>query len=322
MSNSKHILITGGAGFIGSQTAEFLLNRGDRVTVIDAFAYSYDPIHKEHNVTLLERHAGFKLLRADIRDTDVLETFFAEDPPDAVIHLAARAGVRPSLLDPADYADINIRGTITILEKMKKYGCTQMVFASSSSVYGSRNQGPFKETDNVDVPVSPYAATKRAGELICATYNHLYNMDITCLRFFTVYGPRQRPEMAIHLFADRIRRGQAISMFGDGSSMRDYTFVADIVKGVVSALDKPMGYQIINLGNSSPIRLDGLIAAIAEAVGKEPIIERLPDQPGDVPMTFASVDRATRLLGYQPDTPLLDGLRLFVAWLNEYDPIA
>ena len=247
--------------------------------------------------------------------------FFQNDCPDAVIHLAARAGVRPSLLDPEEYSDINIRGTLTILECMRAYGCRQMVFASSSSVYGARNQGPFAETDNVDVPVSPYAATKQAGELICATYNHLYKMDISCLRFFTVYGPRQRPEMAIHLFTDRIRKGLPITMFGDGSSMRDYTFVEDIVQGVVAALDRPMGYRIINLGNSSPIRLDGLIAAISEAVGKPAIIEQLPDQPGDVPMTFASVNRATKLLDYQPNTPLLDGLKAFVSWLNAYDPI-
>ncbi|MGC6510786.1 MAG: NAD-dependent epimerase/dehydratase family protein [Myxococcota bacterium] len=321
MNASRHILITGGAGFIGSHTAEHLLRRGDRVTVIDAFAYSYDPIHKEHNVTLLSAYEGFSLIRADIRDKAVLEELFQNDCPDAVIHLAARAGVRPSLLDPEEYSDINIRGTLTILECMREYGCQQMVFASSSSVYGSRNKGPFSETDNVDVPVSPYAATKRAGELICATYNHLYNMDISCLRFFTVYGPRQRPEMAIHLFADRIRKGLPITMFGDGSSMRDYTFVEDIVQGVVAALDRPMGYRIINLGNSSPIRLDGLIKAVSEAVGKKAIVNQLPDQPGDVPMTFASVDRATQLLNYQPNTPLLDGLKVFVTWLNEYDPL-
>ncbi|MEC8379787.1 MAG: NAD-dependent epimerase/dehydratase family protein [Myxococcota bacterium] len=321
MNASRHILITGGAGFIGSHTAEHLLRRGDRVTVLDAFAYSYDPIHKEHNVTLLSAYEGFCLIRADIRDKAVLEELFQNDCPDAVIHLAARAGVRPSLLDPEEYSDINIRGTLTILECMREYGCQQMVFASSSSVYGSRNKGPFSETDNVDVPVSPYAATKRAGELICATYNHLYNMDISCLRFFTVYGPRQRPEMAIHLFADRIRKGLPITMFGDGSSMRDYTFVEDIVQGVVAALDRPMGYRIINLGNSSPIRLDGLIKAVSEAVGKKAIVNQLPDQPGDVPMTFASVDRATQLLNYQPNTPLLDGLKAFVTWLNEYDPL-
>lgn len=321
MTQKRHILITGGAGFIGSHTAEHLLRRGDRVTVLDAFAYSYDPIHKEHNVKLLAQHSGFRLIRADIRDKDTLVDLFKNDRPDAVIHLAARAGVRPSLLEPEDYSDINIRGSLTILETMREFGCTQMVFASSSSVYGSRNKGPFAETDNVDVPVSPYAATKRAGELICATYNHLYKMDITCLRFFTVYGPRQRPEMAIHLFADHIRRGRPITMFGDGSSMRDYTFVEDIVQGVVSALDNPMGYEIINLGNSSPIRLDGLISAISEAVGKDPIIEQLPDQPGDVPMTFASVSRAQSLLNYKPDTPLLSGLKKFVEWLNVYDPI-
>ena len=316
-----HIVITGGAGFIGSQTAEALLKRGDTVSVIDVFGYGYDPIHKEHNVGLLSKYAGFKLYRGDIRDRALLRQMFSDDTPDVVVHLAARAGVRPSLLEPASYSDINITGTLEIMETMREFNCERLVFASSSSVYGSRTKGPFRETDNVDIPASPYAATKRAGEIFCANYHYLYKMHCTCLRFFTVYGPRQRPEMAIHLFADKIRRGNAITMFGDGSSIRDYTFVADIVKGVIAAVDTPLGFEIINLGNCSPIRLDRLIEKISGAVGQDAIIEHLPNQPGDVPMTFAEVSKAQQLLGYAPDTPLDVGLKSFVDWLNEYDPI-
>lgn len=316
-----HVIITGGAGFIGSQTAEALLKRGDTVSVIDAFDYGYDPKHKEHNVQLLSKFEGFKLYRGDIRDRALLTQMFSDNPPDVVVHLAARAGVRPSLLEPDSYTDINITGTLRIMETMRQFGCNRLVFASSSSVYGSRTQGPFRETDNVDTPASPYAATKRAGELFCANYHYLYNMQCTCLRFFTVYGPRQRPEMAIHLFADKIRRSEEITMFGDGSSIRDYTFVDDIVRGVVAAIDNPLGFEIINLGNCSPIRLDKLIEKISNAVGKAPIIRRLPDQPGDVPMTFAEVSKAKELLGYAPDTPLDHGLKVFVDWMNAYDPI-
>ncbi|MDG1481107.1 MAG: NAD-dependent epimerase/dehydratase family protein [Myxococcota bacterium] len=315
-----HVFVTGAAGFIASHTVERLLQRGDRVTGIDAFDFGYDPALKEANAKRLAAHENFTLYRGDIRDKALLEQIFDADRPDVVVHLAARAGVRPSLVDPTSYIDINMTGTTRILEAMQARDMTRMVFASSSSVYGSRDQGPFRETDDVSIPVSPYAATKRAGELICATWNHLYGTHTTCLRFFTVYGPRQRPEMAIHLFADRIRRGQEITMFGDGSSLRDYTFVSDIVDGVVAAVDRPLGYEIINLGNNTPNRLDDLIAAIGEAVGKAPIITQLPDQPGDVPMTFASVEKAKRLLDFEPSTPLLEGLKQFVAWLDENHP--
>jgi UDP-glucuronate 4-epimerase len=316
-----HVFVTGAAGFIGSHTAERLRSRGDRVTGIDAFDFGYDPALKEANAARLARHDGFTLHRGDIRDKALLERIFDEDRPDVVVHLAARAGVRPSLLDPVSYIDINLTGTTRILEAMTARDMDRLVFASSSSVYGARERGPFRETDDVSVPVSPYAATKRAGELLCATWNHLYGTHTTCLRFFTVYGPRQRPEMAIHLFADRIRRGTEITMFGDGSSLRDYTFVDDIVDGVVAAVDRPLGYEIINLGNNTPNRLDDLIAAIGEAVGRPPVIRQLPDQPGDVPMTFASVEKAGRLLDFSPSTPLLDGLKKFVAWLDETHPV-
>ena len=312
-----HVFITGGAGFIGSHTAEHLIKRGDSVSILDAFDFGYDPRLKEANAVQLSAYPECKLYRGDIRDRDLLNQIFSERKPDVVVHLAARAGVRPSLLDPLSYSDINIQGTINILETMRAHQVNRLVFASSSSVYGSRNKGPFRESDSVNVPVSPYAATKRAGELICATYHHLYQMNATCLRFFTVYGPRQRPEMAIHLFAEKIKNGETITMFGDGSSLRDYTFVDDIVRGVLAAIDRPLGYQIVNLGNCSPIRLDRLIQKISEAVGTPAIVEQMPDQPGDVPMTFADVTRAQTLLGYAPDTPLDTGLRTFVSWLEQ-----
>jgi UDP-glucuronate 4-epimerase len=314
----KTILITGGVGFIGSHTAEFLLNRGDRVVALDAFNFSYDPIHKEHNATLLQKHEQFRLVRGDIRDVSLVKEIFTTENIDCIIHLAARAGVRPSLLEPTSYMDINITGTMNLLEAMRTHNVDHMVFASSSSVYGSRTEGPFRESDNVDIPASPYAATKKACELLCANWNYLYNSHITCLRFFTVYGPRQRPEMAIHLFASKISKGEEITMFGDGSSIRDYTYIEDIVQGVVTAVDRKMGFEIINLGNSNPIRLDELIASISKVVQREAIIKQLPDQPGDVPMTFADVNKAKRVLDYSPQTKIVDGIQKFWDWKKTY----
>lgn len=314
----KTILITGGVGFIGSHTAEFLLNRGDRVVALDAFNFSYDPIHKEHNATLLQKHAQFRLVRGDIRDVSLVKEIFTTESIDCIIHLAARAGVRPSLLEPTSYMDINITGTMNLLEAMRTHDVDHMVFASSSSVYGSRTEGPFRESDNVDIPASPYAATKKACELLCANWNYLYNSHITCLRFFTVYGPRQRPEMAIHLFASKISKGEEITMFGDGSSIRDYTYIEDIVQGVVTAVDRKMGFEIINLGNSNPIRLDELIASISKVVQREAIIKQLPDQPGDVPMTFADVSKAQKVLDYSPQTKIVDGIQKFWDWKKTY----
>jgi UDP-glucuronate 4-epimerase len=318
---SKHIFITGGAGFIGSHTAQALLARGDKVTIVDAFDFGYDPQIKEHNARILRTHEHCVLHRGDIRNADLLNQIFRRNPPDVVVHLAARAGVRPSLEDPASYSDINITGTIRILEAMRDHKIPHLVFASSSSIYGSRKQGPFRESDNVDIPASAYAATKKAGELFCANFHYLYGISASCLRFFTVYGPRQRPEMAIHLFADRIRKGIPITMFGDGSSLRDYTFVSDIVSGICNAIDKPVGYEVMNLGNGSPIRLDSLISTIEDAVGRPAIIKRLPDQPGDVPMTFADISKAKEKIGYAPQTSIQDGIQEFVSWLNEYAPI-
>ena len=318
---SKNIFLTGGAGFIGFHTAEYLLKRGDQVTVLDAFDFGYDQKLKELNAVDLQKYPNCTLYRGDIRDQPLLDKIFSSSKPDVVVHLAARAGVRPSLADPTSYSDINITGTLRILEAMRKHKLEHIVFASSSSVYGARKQGPFKEEDNVDIPASPYAATKKSGELFCANWHYLYGTHTTCLRFFTVYGPRQRPEMAIHLFTDRILRGLPITMFGDGSSVRDYTYVGDIVKGVVAAIDRRLGFKIINLGNGSPIRLDSLIQNISKAVGKEAIVHQMDDQPGDVPMTFASVERAKKYLQYAPNTPIEFGLQKFVEWYTAYQKI-
>ncbi|MCB9762960.1 MAG: GDP-mannose 4,6-dehydratase [Alphaproteobacteria bacterium] len=315
-----HVLITGGAGFIGSHTAEALLARGDRVTVLDAFDFGYDPALKAENVREALAHPGYRLVRGDIRDAALLAHLFTTDRPDVVVHLAARAGVRPSLVDPHSYIDVNLRGTTTLLEAMRDHGLDRLVFASSSSVYGARGSGTFKESDVVDVPASPYAATKRAGELLTATWHHLYGIQATCLRFFTVYGPRQRPDMAIRIFCERVRAGEPITMFGDGSSERDYTFVDDIVAGVVSAVDRPLGHCVLNLGNAEPVRLDTLIRKIGQATGCAPLVTRSGDQPGDVPRTCADVSRAEALLDYRPTTPLDVGLRRFVRWLGARTP--
>ncbi len=314
-----HVLVTGGAGFIGSHLSAALLRRGDQVTALDAFAFGYDSRLKEANAARLLEHDRFSLVRGDIRDRALLAKVFGDDPPDAVVHLAARAGVRASLAEPGEYADVNINGTINILEAMRAAGVDRLVFASSSSVYGARTDPPFRESDDVSVPASPYAATKRAGELLCATWSHLYGMKTTCLRFFTVYGPRQRPDMAICKFATALRHGHALTLFGDGRSSRDYTFVDDIVQGIIAAVDRPMAHAIINLGNHAPVELGALVAALGRAVGAEPVIERLPDQPGDVPTTCADITRARVLLDYHPTVSLEDGLARVAAWLGATD---
>jgi len=233
-----------------------------------------------------------------------------------VVHLAAKAGVRPSIADPVSYMDVNINGTVVMLEAARKHNVKKFIFASSSSVYGNNEKVPFAETDNVDYPISPYAATKKAGELICHTYGHLYGIGMTCLRFFTVYGPRQRPDLAIHKFARLIEAGKPIPVFGDGSMRRDFTYIDDIIDGVTAAIDRCAGYEIYNLGESRPIRLDALIAAIERALGKKAIIDRRPEQPGDVIQTYADVNKAVEQLGYRPQTELADGLTQFVHWLR------
>jgi UDP-glucuronate 4-epimerase len=313
------ILITGGAGFIGSHVCEALLARGDRVTVLDNFNDFYDPAIKRGNAErLVER--GARLVEGDIRDEALLDRLLVEDAPDAVIHLAAMAGVRPSLLDPLHYEDVNVRATLLMLERLKQRPTTRFVFASSSSVYGANEKAPFSETDDIHQPISPYAATKRAGELHCFTYHHLYAIPTSCLRFFTVYGPRQRPEMAIHKFVAATLERRPITMFGDGSTRRDYTYVADIVDGVVKALDHCAGYEIYNLGESQTVSLAEMIEEVGRACGVEPIVERSSMQPGDVLITYADVSKAKERLGYAPSTDIRTGLEHFVDWYRTEGP--
>lgn len=319
------VLLTGAAGFIGSQVAEALIQRGDTVVGVDNFNDFYDPRIKEANIDELRTRdpdGRFELIRADlVTDVGRIEALFS-DPgrrPDVVCHLAAWAGVRPSIQRPLVYQANNIEGTNRLLELARRHEVKPFVFASSSSVYGARREVPFREDDRVDDPISPYAATKKAGELLGYTYHHLFGTHFIGLRFFTVYGPRQRPEMAIHLFADRILDGRPIRVFGDGSSSRDYTYIDDCVAGVVASIDRASttpGYRIYNLGKSETTSLDELVRTIEEAAGRNAIIEREADQPGDVPRTFADVSRAKAELGYDPKTPVSEGIPRFVAWLK------
>ncbi len=306
-----HYLITGGAGFIGSHVGEALLARGDSLTVLDNFNRFYDPAIKRSNISLLK---GAQLIEGDIRDQGLVGELFASQRFDGVVHLAAMAGVRPSLLDPLLYEDVNVRGSLILLEAARRQPGLRFVFASSSSVYGANERVPFSETDDIHRPVSPYAATKRAGELHGYTYHHLYGIPFTGLRFFTVYGERQRPEMAIHKFVKAAFEGTPVPFYGDGSTRRDYTYIADIVDGVVRALDRCAGYELYNLGESQTISLAELVAAIELATGRKMLLDRQPMQPGDVLVTYADVSKARQKLGYEPRTALAEGLRRFVAW--------
>ena len=312
----RSALVTGAAGFIGSHLAERLLAGGVRVVGLDAFDAFYDPGLKERNVEAALRHRGYRLVRGDIRDGGALETAFAGEPHDAVIHLAARAGVRPSIEDPVLYASVNLDGTAKVLEAARRHGVPTFVFGSSSSVYGNNPKVPFAEDDPVDRPISPYAATKRAGELMAHTYHHLFGMDVACLRFFTVYGPRQRPDLAIRKFATRIAAGETVPQFGDGSSARDYTYVDDIVDGILLAAERIRGFRIWNLGGSSPISLSAMIDAIARGLGTPARRELLPMQPGDVERTWADVARASDELGWSPRVGFDEGISRFLDWFR------
>jgi len=312
-----NILVTGGAGFIGSHLVDRLLEEGHRVICLDNFDSFYDPAVKRRNLAQALPNPRFRLIEGDLRDERTLEKIFREEKVDIVAHLAARAGVRPSVENPALYGDVNVRGTIQLLESCRRRGVGRFIFASSSSVYGNNSRVPFSEEDPVDTPISPYAATKRAGELLCHTYHHLYGMDIACLRYFTVYGPRQRPEMAIHHFTRSIHEGKKISIYGDGSSRRDYTYIDDALEGTLGALRREHGFQIYNIGESQTITLSSLIQALEKVVGKRAIIEYLPEQPGDVKQTFADIRKAREQLGYHPKTDIHEGLRRFVRWFKE-----
>ncbi|MGC9319375.1 MAG: GDP-mannose 4,6-dehydratase [Armatimonadota bacterium] len=310
------ILVTGAAGFIGSHLSEALVARGDRVIGLDNFDPYYDPAIKRRNVAELVQDERFQLIEGDICDPEAVERAFGYGL-DGVIHLAARAGVRPSIEDPVAYARVNVDGTAVLLQAAREHGLDRFVFGSSSSVYGAANEVPFSEDQRVDRPISPYAASKVGAEALCYTWHHLYRMAIVVLRFFTVYGPRQRPDLAINKFVRLLEAGEPIPQYGDGSSSRDYTYVADIVRGIIAAWESDLQWEIINLGSSAPVRLDEMIAAVGEAVGVEPVVEVLEDQPGDVPRTYASIDRARRLLGWEPRWSLAEGLREFVAWHRE-----
>ncbi len=290
---------------------------GSRVIGLDNLDPFYDPAIKRRNLQGLLRDKRFTFAEGDIRDASCAQNLMKKERPDCVVHLAARAGVRPSIEDPVGYTDVNLNGTAVMLEAAHHCGIGRFIFASSSSVYGNNPKVPFSETDPVDNPISPYAATKKAGELLCHTYSHLYGMPVTCLRFFTVYGPRQRPDLAIHKFARLIEAGQPIPVFGDGSMERDFTYIDDILDGVTAAIEKCRGYAIYNLGESRPVRLDVLIGELEKALGKKAIRTVLPMQPGDVLRTYADVTRARRDLGYQPKTELRYGLARFVEWMRQ-----
>ena len=310
------VLVTGAAGFIGSHLSERLLADGWTVVGVDNFDDFYDPQIKRRNIDACVKNSNFRLIEADIRDRAAMDKA-ASDSVDIIVHLAARAGVRPSIAQPLLYADVNVNGTVVLLEAAKKHKVAKFIFGSSSSVYGNNEKVPFSEDDNVDFPISPYAATKKAGELICHTYHHLYGMAMTCLRFFTVYGPRQRPDLAIHKFARLIGEGKPIPVYGDGTMMRDFTYIDDIIDGTVAAMHKCAGFNIYNLGESKPITVNDLIAEIEKALGKKAVKEHVLPQPGDVERTYADVTKAVRELSYKPATPIETGLAKFAAWLRE-----
>lgn len=308
------ILITGGAGFIGSHLVDRLLERGREVVCLDDFNDSYDPAVKRRNISPVLGNPLFTLVEGDIRDKDLLQGLCREHRFGTIVHLAARAGVRESLKDPLLYEEVNCLGTLNLLECARRHGIRHFVFGSSSSIYGANAKVPFSEEDKVDRPISPYAATKRSCELLCYTYHHLCGLNVTALRFFTVYGPRQRPEMAIYRFTRRILSGEPIELYGDGTSRRDYTYIDDILDGLLKAIDRPFPFEIFNLGESQTVELAGLIRIIEEATGKRAVIKRLPPQPGDTPVTYADIGKAKAMLGYSPRVGIEEGIGKFVEW--------
>jgi UDP-glucuronate 4-epimerase len=316
------ILVTGGAGFIGSHVCERLLREAYEVVIVDQLNDYYPRAMKLQNLEAVRRTGPVIFYEADICDAGRMGEILRQHRPDAVIHLAARAGVRPSIQDPLLYERVNIHGTMVLLEAVRQVGVRKFVFASSSSIYGISNHVPFSEDDPLNLPVSPYAATKLAGEKICYTYSHLYGIAVVCLRLFTVHGPRQRPDLAIRKFAELITGGKPVPVFGDGSTGRDYTFVDDIASGILAGLRHDCRYEVFNLGNSHPVTLARLVETLEHQLGMRAKIERLPDQPGDVPITYANIAKAQRLLGYQPQTSFDDGIRKFLDWHLAKDRIA
>ena len=315
---SKNILVTGGAGFIGSHLVDCLLAEvGWNVTVVDDLNDFYSPEIKRANLIKVAGKGDFRFVELDIRNAEKLRDAFDDGGFDCIVHLAARAGVRPSLRQPKLYAETNINGTLNLLELARDYGVKQFVFGSSSSVYGINCKVPFAEDDRIHQPISPYAATKAAGELLCHTYSHLYDIRTVCLRFFTVYGARQRPDLAIHKFSRLISDGKPIQVFGDGTTRRDYTYIDDIIQGVRAAIgyDGSM-HDVFNLGESETTQLNRLIELLEESLDAKAVIDRQPMQPGDVPVTFADISKARKLLGYNPQTKIEDGIPKFVEWFR------
>jgi UDP-glucuronate 4-epimerase len=313
-------MITGAAGFIGSHLAERLLERGDAIIAVDDFNDSYDPAVKRTNIDRAQQYDRYTLYETDICDEPALPAIFEREQPDVVVHLAARAGVRPSLKDPNLYHRVNVIGGQHVLDACRDFKPSHLVFASSSSVYGGCTEVPFREDNPVHRPISPYAATKRMNELQAHVYSHVYGLNVTMLRFFTVYGPRQRPDMAIHQFTKRILEGRPVPMFGDGTTQRDYTYIDDIIDGVIHCVDKPFRYEIFNLGEHYTTSLRDLIDLIARHCGRPAIIDPQPLQPGDVTITYADVTHARDLLGYNPKVGMEEGIRRFVAWYKETHP--
>jgi UDP-glucuronate 4-epimerase len=314
----KNILVTGGAGFIGSHLVDRLLAEGGwQVVVLDDFNDFYSPDIKRGNVRGHLAHPGYRLIEGGICDSGLLKEIFEANTFDCIVHLAARAGVRPSLLQPKLYNETNVTGTLCLLENAREFGVKQFVFGSSSSVYGINANVPFSEEDRIHQPISPYAATKAAGELLCHTYSHLYGVRTVCLRFFTVYGARQRPDLAIHKFSKLISEGRPIQVFGDGSTRRDYTYIDDIIQGVRASMDYDGSmHEVFNLGESDTVELSRLIALLEENLGMKAVIDRQPMQPGDVPITYADISKARKLLGYDPHTRIEEGLKKFTAWFK------
>lgn len=318
---NKTYLVTGGAGFIGSSLADFLLKKDYKVVVIDNFCNFYDPSIKRNNVKDNLDNPNYKLYEIDLRCKSDVEKVFRENKIDVVIHLAAMAGVRPSIENPILYQEVNCIGTQNLLEVMKEYGVKNLVMASSSSVYGNNKKVPFKETDIVDYAISPYAATKKSNEVMTHVYHKLFNMNVIMLRFFTVYGPRQRPDLAINKFTRLMLNDEEVTMFGDGTTSRDYTYIDDIVSGIYSSINYVLNnndvYEIVNLGNSSPISLKEMINTIAEVLNKKPKIKEMPMQQGDVNITYADISKAKEMLNYDPKTPFKEGIEKFVKWYKE-----